>query len=84
MSNIKDIRLPVAQISADHNVKLRVSQKGESTNEPEARGISEKEVLGNTKGAISKSDRPIPSRPSNPLRFKTELCRAHEEGGFCR
>lgn len=36
------------------------------------------------KGAIKKADTPIPARPSNPLRYKTELCRAHDEGGFCR
>ena len=31
-----------------------------------------------------KSDRPIPAKPSNPLRYKTEMCRAFEENMICR
>lgn len=31
-----------------------------------------------------KSERPMSTRPSNPLRYKTELCRSFEENGDCR
>ncbi|XP_064109871.1 uncharacterized protein LOC135217776 [Macrobrachium nipponense] len=50
----------------------------------ERKASETKENDQSAKGAISRSDKPIPARPSNPLRFKTELCRAHEEGGHCR
>ncbi|XP_068202554.1 uncharacterized protein [Palaemon carinicauda] len=50
----------------------------------EKKSKESKENSQTAKGAINKTDRPIPARPSNPLRFKTELCRAHEEGGHCR
>ncbi|KAK4311122.1 hypothetical protein Pmani_017355 [Petrolisthes manimaculis] len=35
-------------------------------------------------GHKKKSDRPTAARPSNPLRYKTELCRSHDEGGVCK
>ncbi|XP_066954723.1 uncharacterized protein [Macrobrachium rosenbergii] len=53
-----------------------------ATDERKASESKENDQLA--KGAISRGDKPIPARPSNPLRFKTELCRAHEEGGHCR
>ncbi|KAG7157346.1 mRNA decay activator protein ZFP36L1-like [Homarus americanus] len=35
-------------------------------------------------GSSKKVDRPMPARPSNPLRYKTELCRTYEESGNCK
>lgn len=36
------------------------------------------------KNNISGSNKKPSARPSNPLRYKTELCRSFEEGGECR
>ena len=33
---------------------------------------------------INNQDKPIPAKPSNPLRYKTEMCRAYEENMTCR
>ncbi|XP_071547398.1 uncharacterized protein [Panulirus ornatus] len=39
---------------------------------------------GSGSSSSKKSERPTSSRPSNLLRYKTELCRSFEESGDCR
>lgn len=39
---------------------------------------------GSSKYSNSGSSKKVVARPSNPLRYKTELCRSFEESGDCR
>ncbi|KAK7081170.1 hypothetical protein SK128_007565 [Halocaridina rubra] len=65
-------------------MKKSSEEKRDEDKENEVLNLEEVKVADVLKSVLAKEYKAIPARPSNPLRYKTELCRAHDENGFCR